>query len=106
MPFIKGDTRINRNGRPKNAEIDMLRHELEREGKKRRTSFWHVVAHKAFTNPQIMLAVLKKFVPDLNHQQVDGLVSKETSIIIIKANGEKIESGNNPQASARALPVK
>ena len=67
--FVKGQSG-NPNGRPKNAEIDMLRTALNKQGKKLNVDFWDEVAKQAFKNPTIMLAVIKKFVPDLSSQEL------------------------------------
>jgi hypothetical protein len=62
---------------------------------------WHKFSHQS--KERIFLACMNKAIAS----KVEGdLGSRETNIIIIKSNGEKIESGDNAQTSARALPVK
>jgi len=75
MAFAKGDPRINRKGRPKNAEPDLLRQALAREGVKRGEDFWEKVASFAFTDRNIMIAVIKKFIPDLTHADIDSTIT-------------------------------
>ena len=75
MPFKKGDPSINRNGRPKNAEPELLREALRREGEKRGIDFWDKVAEYAFTDKNVMVAVLKKFVSDKRFIQFESDVS-------------------------------
>jgi hypothetical protein len=82
MPFVKGDLRINRNGRPKNAEPDLLRNALAKEGKRRGIDFWDKVAEYAYRDKNVMIAVLKKFVPDTSIIQGEGF--GDTQIIIVK----------------------
>jgi hypothetical protein len=89
MPFVKGDPNINRNGRPKNAEPDLLRKALEDEGEKRGISFWEKVAEYAFRDRTVMIAVVKKFIPDMNDLKVEGNIGGGTKIIIVRS-GEPI----------------
>ena len=72
MPFVKGDKNINRGGRPKNAEPELLREALRKEGKKRGEDFWSKVAEYSFTDKSVMIAVLKKFVPDIVKSEITG----------------------------------
>lgn len=72
MPFVKGDPNINRNGRPKNAEPDLLREALRKEGERRGEDFWQKVASFAFTDKNVMVAVVKKFIPDMSFTEIDG----------------------------------
>lgn len=75
MVFAKGDPNINRKGRPKNAEPELLRQALSREGAKRGEDFWEKVASFAFTDKNIMVAVIKKFIPDLTHADIDSTLT-------------------------------
>jgi hypothetical protein len=74
MPFKKGDPSINRNGRPKNAEPELLREALRKEGEKRGIDFWDKVAEYAFTDKNVMVAVLKKFIADKRFIQYENEV--------------------------------
>jgi len=84
MPFSKGDPRINRKGRPKNAEPELLRQALAKEGERRGQDFWDKVASYAFTDRNVMIAVIKKFIPDLTH------IDSESEIKIIAMPTAKI----------------
>jgi hypothetical protein len=75
MPFVKGDPNINRNGRPRNPEKEMLRRALEKEGEKRGQDFWDMVAEKAFKDPTVMIAIAKKFIPDQSSTEHSGEIS-------------------------------
>lgn len=89
MPFVKGDPNINRKGRPRNCEPELLREALKKEGEKRGEDFWTRVAKYAFDDHGIMIAVLKKFVPDSTITTVEG----EVNFVImndIKINDEPL----------------
>jgi hypothetical protein len=64
MPFHKGDPNINRNGRPKNAEAEMLRQALKKEGHKQGEDFWEMVARKSWSDKAILITILRKLLPD------------------------------------------
>ena len=68
--FVKGQSG-NPHGRPRKAEIDKLRVALNKQGVKQKQDFWDAVAEKAYDNPSIMIAVIKKFVPDLVYTKTD-----------------------------------
>jgi len=82
MGFVKGDPNINRKGRPKNAEIDALRVALNKEGEKRGIDFWTQVAKFAFTNDKIMMAIIKKFIPDLTHTEIEGTLEGGQKVVV------------------------
>jgi len=93
MPFVKGDKNINRNGRPKNAEPELLREALRKEGDKRGADFWEKVASYAFTDKNVMIAVMKKFIPDIQKIEGDGISG--TKIYIIRDKQSAEGRGNN-----------
>jgi hypothetical protein len=72
MPFVKGDPRINRKGRPINPEPELLREALRREGERRGEGFWDKVAEYAFKDKGVMIAVIKKFIPDMSVTELNG----------------------------------
>lgn len=73
--FVKGDPNINRKGRPKNAESQALRDALAREAETRKKPFWDHVASVAYEDTKVMIAVLKKFIPDMTSTEIEGLVN-------------------------------
>ena len=89
MPFVKGVSG-NPNGRPRNAETDLLREALRKQGEKRGVDFWDKVAEFAFRDKQVMVAIIKKFVPDININQLEGELKGDTKVVIIK----ETQSGN------------
>ena len=96
MPFVKGDPRINREGRPRNAEPDLLRQALDKEGEKRGISFWEKVAEYAFRDRQVMIAVIKKFVPDTTEMNItgDALSQRVVQIVYSGVDKPKEDNGN------------
>lgn len=97
--FVKGDPRINRNGRPKNADKDLLRKALEKEGIKRGINFWDRVAEEAFKDRGLMTAVCKKFVPDMSSTEHSGeVVVNEMPSVIINGEPQRIEIGSDPDS--------
>ena len=101
MAFKKGDKNINRKGRPKNAEPDLLRKALAKEGKKRNQDFWDKVAEFAYTDKNVMVAIIKKFVPDMSSSEikVDALVSyTKMGEIIIDDKPKEFDIGATPDS--------
>ena len=98
--FVKGDPNINRNGRPKNAEPELLREALRREGEKRGEDFWDKVATFAFTDKNVMVAIIKKFVPDITKTEITG-EALGTKVIIVKD-----KQPNESNSRSIALPEK
>jgi hypothetical protein len=90
MPFKPGDPNINRNGRPKTSQIEELRRALENEGKRRGQDFWQEVAKRAFTHDNIMLAVLKKLVPDLSYTEQD-LAVQYTAMSVVRIEARPLD---------------
>lgn len=98
MTFIKGDPRINRNGRPKNAEKEMLRKALEAEGVKRNKPFWEKVAEAAYDDKGLMAAICKKFVPDMSSTEHSGEINHVTEMPTVKVGDTdlEIDIGSDP----------
>lgn len=71
--FAKGNC-ANPKGRPKNAEPELLRQALEKQGIKKGINFWDKVAEYAFRDRNVMIAVMKKFIPDV--QKIEGVASQ------------------------------
>lgn len=90
MPFTKGDPNINRTGKT-NPAIKMLREALEEEGLSRGKPFYKLVAEIAFKDKQVMIAVLKKFVPDMTKTEVIG-EGLGTKVIIVKDKQPNVAS--------------
>ena len=77
----------NPKGRPQKAEIDKLRQALEYgESKHGKDIFYHAI-DRAWVNDQVLIALLKKLVPDM--VKGEGFSPEGTKIIIIR-NGEEV----------------
>lgn len=61
--FVKGVSG-NPSGVNQTTVYNKLIDALEKKGSSRREGFWDMVAEKAYTNPQVLVAVLKKILPD------------------------------------------
>lgn len=106
MTFIKGDPRINRNGRPKNAEKELLRKALEAEGVKRGEDFWKKVAKAAFDDKGLMAAICKKFVPDMSSTEHSGEINvTEMPAVKVGDNDLEIDIGSEPDSSSDSGPT-
>lgn len=75
----------NPNGRPKGAKnyLTQLEEALKEEAKKANKTYWQKLAEWCFTNPSMAIAVLKKFIPDKTHTEIEGV--GDTEIIILNA---------------------
>lgn len=68
--IIKGQI-LNPHGRPKLPEVMLLREALVAVGKKKKKSFYTLVAEKAYDDNSVLIAVLRKFAPDL--KSIEGI---------------------------------
>jgi hypothetical protein len=84
----KGMESPNPKGRPKgSAYMEELREAIkEVEGKKKQKFFVRVM-ERAWLSDTVLVAVLKKFVPDTMRQEIEGLENIE--IRIIRANDKQ-----------------
>lgn len=99
--FVKGDPRINRNGRPRNADKDLLRKALEKEGLRLGVDFWDEVAKQAFKDKGLMAAVCKKFVPDMSSTEHSGeLHVTEMPTVAIGGEAQEIDCGSDPATAS------
>lgn len=94
--FIKGSV-ANSAGENGCTMAKKLISAIERYGAKNGEAFWDMVARRANTNPQVLIAVLKKLVPDM----VKSEVFTTPSQIIIVRNPEAVKEGKDEK-----IPVK
>ena len=100
MPFAPGDPRINRSGRPKNAEKELLRKALVKIGAERKQDFWEEVAKAAFTDKSIMAVVAKKFVPDMSSTEHSGEVNvTEMPTVLLGGKPLELDLGSDPASA-------
>jgi len=87
--FKKGHSG-NPKGSNKYTSIVPLLNALDRAGEKRGEDFWDMVAKKVWMNETVLIAILKKILPDEVHTEVTG---QNTLVQIIQQLAEK-ENGN------------
>lgn len=104
MPFKKGDANINRKGRPKNAEIELLREALDAEGKKRGVDFWSKVADYAFRDKNVMIAIIKKFIGDKSDPAMGRELASQIVYVINNGNTKRCE-GNRVNLLPASKPA-
>lgn len=82
-------------GRPKGSKnyLTLLEEALEREADKANKSYWEKLAEWCYTNPQLAVSILKKFVPDKSSTDIttDG---EGIRFIIERANEKPKDKGN------------
>lgn len=78
-------------GRPKgSAYMDELKQAIKEVEKEKKKSLFKRVIERAYISDSVMIAVLKKFVPDKVKQELEGL--SEMSIKVEIINGSKSKS--------------
>ena len=100
MPFVKGDPKINRKGRPKNAESQSLRDALERKAKATSRPFWDVVADAAYEDSKVMIAVLKKFIPDMTSNDITAEMTHQFNRlprVLLDGKEQVLDIGKEPE---------
>jgi len=70
----KGMTSLNPDGRPKGSKnyLTLLEEALEAEAKKAGITYWERLAQWCFVNPKLASSVLKKFIPDKTHTEINA----------------------------------
>jgi hypothetical protein len=78
--FVKGQSG-NPGGRPKNSEASMLKKAMRRIEKKRGVNFYERFCEMALEDPSVMVALMKKIIPDLKQVEMEGNLVAEMGII-------------------------
>ena len=86
MPFQEGNQHGNRNGRPKNPEIQLFRDAIaEVEGTKGKKLMVHAV-ERAFAEDTVLVALLKKILPDKFDASTGDLDDETKKLVESKLN--------------------
>ena len=84
MPFKKGQSG-NPKGRPVSAGIDDLRRAIKIvEGRKKKKFLIHAV-QEAYTDNKVLVAILKKIIPDLKYIENEHSTNESTMAMVVKA---------------------
>ena len=98
MPFKKGQSG-NLKGRPKGTDDKRRRFQLthlmdaiESVEKERGVDFYNHVVTRAYENDKVLVAVLKKLIPDQMHQTISPFPDEflEKKIKVINKNGSHV----------------
>jgi len=90
MPFKPGDPNINRNGRPKQPEIQELRDALDAAKKDKNKSILEHFVERAYTDDGVLVALVKKMLPDKNHLEAE-INAEVTMMPTIEKDGKPLE---------------
>ncbi len=83
--FIKGNN-ANPKGNNQFLTIVPLLNALKKSGQKYKEDFWDMVARKIRTSDTVLIAILKKLLPD----KIEGQgIGADTKIIIVRSNNKK-----------------
>jgi len=82
----------NKSGRPRKPEIELFRAALEKVEQEQGTTLLEHAVKRAFTSEAVLVAVLKKILPDLTH---DKGVSEAVRTFLIRANDRNAEPTSN-----------
>ena len=91
MPFQKGN-QLGRaaTGRPRKPEIEMLRQAAAEVEAEEKVSLYKHAIKQAYKDNGVLIAIIKKFVPDITKSDIDVHVPK--GITINFSDGKKIEA--------------
>lgn len=78
----KGMESPNPEGRPLGQKnyLTLLEEALEKEAKKAGITYWERLAQWCFVNPKLASAVLKKFIADKTHVEIEGELNQRVDL--------------------------
>jgi hypothetical protein len=80
MPFKKGQV-ANPNGRPKRPEIEQLRQAIATVEKRKKKKLLVHFVEQAYEDNRTLDALVKKFMPDMKHVEIEGGQNPLTLIV-------------------------
>lgn len=75
MPFEKGNK--HGKGRPRAPEVDLVRQAIAETEKEKKKSLWKHLIERCFVEDAVLIAVSKKFLPDLTQTEIIGETEQE-----------------------------
>lgn len=74
----------NPNGRPPTPEIDILRQAIATVEARRKKKFFIMVVERAYESDTVLIAILKKILPDLRHNEHDHKTNESTMAMVVQ----------------------
>ena len=76
----------NPNGRPRKPEIELVRRAMAETELEKKKSFWKHLIEQSYEDNAVLIAVARKFIPDLSH---DDSMAEAIRTILIRATKTK-----------------
>lgn len=105
----------NPKGRPKGSQsyITQLEKAIKTVEKEKNKSLWKRLVERAFVNDKVLIALVKKFIPDKTHTEIEGLeipvfinfeglTTEELKAIAFPAKNKKRNSGDKKASKDQA----
>jgi len=81
----------NPKGRPPKPEIDLLRQAIKTVETRRKKKFFILAVERAYENDTVLIAILKKMVPDLKYVEGEHDIGASTMAMVVEVVGMQIK---------------